>query len=716
MNNVIKSFLILSISIGLYPINSQDRNVSIGPIPSMGVKTNHTIVNNLDNPASIAYGWEYISKSTLSMPIPAGTPFNTLNIFFPTQFASSMTKGGDGNYYLIAHDPALYNFNITNGAVSLIGSINGLSGELPNGISYNPANSTYYLITAENLYSFNITTRIATLIGNMGITSSAFIDLCFTEGGACYAYDIQTDAAYIINPSTGSATLLGPLGYVANFGQGMSYDIETETIYLSAYNFSTGTGQLRVMDPGTGATTLITDWGNQQIAPFALNTQYGPPCSVGAPSNPNPPNGTTNIPITGNTASWTNGTGTTNNEVWFGSVGNVSKVYDGAAITSFALPTLSYDTKYLWWIVGKNSTCKTQGLPWSFTTQLDPNLVVAFYDPINNLNCWTPIGPLGQQNWSLSQTNTAGGSPPSELMLYYDPSFNGLTQIVSCPVNSNSLYQNIVKWNQYAQYYQGTGPFIGLAVTYDGGATSTMLWETQITTDIPAEERTVTFTPASSTYQLIFYLNGNSFAIDFWTIDDVEVDYIVPVELISFTANVNDGIVELNWITSTETNNSGFEVQRSNGVDFETIAFVDGHGTTTEVQTYSYLDKKVNAGNYSYRLKQIDYDGSFEYSKIVEVEVPFLREYALEQNYPNPFNPTTKIIFSLAIDSKVSLKIFDMLGQEVATLVNTNMTAGSHYVDFNASSLNSGIYIYQIEATGIDATSYSDVKKMILLK
>jgi hypothetical protein len=152
----------------------------------------------------------------------------------------------------------------------------------------------------------------------------------------------------------------------------------------------------------------------------------------------------------------------------------------------------------------------------------DPNLVVAFYDQFNNLNCWTPIGPFGQQNWSLSQTNNAGGSPPSELMLFYDPSFNGLSQIMSCPINSNNLYENIITWREYAEFYLGTGPFIGLAVTYDGGATSTSLWETQLNADIPAEEKTVSFTPTSDTYQLIYYLNGNIFSINLWDIDDVE--------------------------------------------------------------------------------------------------------------------------------------------------------------------------------------------------
>jgi N-acetylneuraminic acid mutarotase len=190
----------------------------------------------------------------------------------------------------------------------------------------------------------------------------------------------------------------------------------------------------------------------------------------------------------------------------------------------------------------------------------------------------------------------------------------------------------------------------------------------------------------------------------------------IPVELTSFTASASEGVVELSWITATETNNKGFEVQRSSSGEFETIAFVEGHGTTTESQAYSYTDRNVSVGSYSYRLKQIDFDGSFDYSDIVEVDVPAPAVFALEQNYPNPFNPTTAISFKLKVDSKVSLKVFDVLGQEVATLVNTNYAAGSHKVDFDASRLNSGVYLYRLEATGVDGSSFMDVKKMILTK
>ena len=194
---------------------------------------------------------------------------------------------------------------------------------------------------------------------------------------------------------------------------------------------------------------------------------------------------------------------------------------------------------------------------------------------------------------------------------------------------------------------------------------------------------------------------------------------VVPVELTSFTANTNGNNVNLNWSTATETNNSGFNIERSvisnpNGMRnlfWESIGFVNGKGTTTETQSYSFVDENLVSGKYSYRLKQIDFDGTFEYSNEVEVVVNIPDKFELSQNYPNPFNPSTKIKYQIAVSNPVSLKIFDVLGNEVASLVNEVQPSGSYEVIFDARLLSSGTYFYKLQAG-----SFIETKKMTLLK
>ena len=191
----------------------------------------------------------------------------------------------------------------------------------------------------------------------------------------------------------------------------------------------------------------------------------------------------------------------------------------------------------------------------------------------------------------------------------------------------------------------------------------------------------------------------------------------IPVELTAFSASVAGTNVELNWTTATETNNQGFEIERSkDNISFNNIGFVPGFGTTTEPKSYSYTDQSVNSGKYYYRLKQVDFDGSINYSDVVEVDVSLPTNFALEQNYPNPFNPSTSIQFSLPVDAQVTIGVYNLVGEKVAEVASGNFAAGSHKVTFNASTLTSGIYFYQLDATGIDGKTFSSVKKMTLMK
>ena len=192
---------------------------------------------------------------------------------------------------------------------------------------------------------------------------------------------------------------------------------------------------------------------------------------------------------------------------------------------------------------------------------------------------------------------------------------------------------------------------------------------------------------------------------------------IVPVELTSFTVDVVDQNVVLKWTTATEINNQGFEIERSeNNFDFNELGFVPGYGTTTEPKSYSYTDQNVNSGTYYYRLKQIDYDGSFTYSGVVEIEVTMPAKFSLEQNYPNPFNPSTTIQFSLPAESQVKIDVYNLVGEKVAEVVNKEFSAGVQKINFEAASLTSGIYFYQINAFDTQGNSYTSFKKMTLLR
>ena len=187
---------------------------------------------------------------------------------------------------------------------------------------------------------------------------------------------------------------------------------------------------------------------------------------------------------------------------------------------------------------------------------------------------------------------------------------------------------------------------------------------------------------------------------------------VVPVELTSFTASISGNDVTLNWITATEVNNSGFEILRTNQENvWQKIGFVQGNGTTTDIHYYTYTDKNLSDGNYSYKLKQIDFDGSYEYSNVVFAEVDNPAKFELAQNYPNPFNPATTIKFTLPEASMVTLKVFNTLGEVVAVLIDEMMESGTHEVNFDASGFNSGMYFYRIEAG-----KFIKVKKMTLLK
>jgi hypothetical protein len=301
----------------------------------------------------------------------------------------------------------------------------------------------------------------------------------------------------------------------------------------------------------------------------------------------------------------------------------------------------------------------------------------------------------------------------------YDTSTNTWSQIASLPEEVNFTKWSVTTDGQYV-FLVGSGggfstyPISDKSYYYDP---ATNQWHLEST--LPAQRGLPNGIFLTGFTKLFFGggndgTSGTSFVADCW---EGTGGVYIPVELTSFTAAVVGNSVQLNWSTASETNNMGFDVERSiisnevRNLIWEKIGFIDGKGTTTEIQNYSFTDQNVDSGTYAYRLKQIDFDGTVNYSNAVEVDLNGITSFSLEQNYPNPFNPSTKISWQLPIASHQVLKVFDVLGNEVATLVDEYKPAGSYEVDFDAGFLSSGVYMYKLQAG-----DFVSVKKMLFAK
>jgi len=363
----------------------------------------------------------------------------------------------------------------------------------------------------------------------------------------------------------------------------------------------------------------------------------------------------------------------------------------------------------------------------------------AFYDSAYTVSNWTSVG-----GWNLTTTKfkSAPASFTDSPGGNYAANANAtmtVTQPISIP--SGAMSVKLEFWTQwdiennwdYGQVLISTNSgasWTPLAGLYTNPGTGTFqpngqpLYDGTQTTWVKEE---MNLSPYMGNQILLRFLLRSDGVIqaDGWYVDDINIisyDF-VPVELVSFTAHATASKVTLNWSTASETNNRGFEIERASSSNthlsvgtsplqvWEKIGFVEGKGTTTDYSNYTFIDQLNEQGKYFYRLKQIDFDGSINYSNEVEVDFIGVTEFALHQNYPNPFNPSTMISYQLPIDSKVQLKVYDILGTEVITLVNEMKSAGKYDVVFDASKLSSGTYFYTIIADGFVQT-----KKMLLVK
>lgn len=359
----------------------------------------------------------------------------------------------------------------------------------------------------------------------------------------------------------------------------------------------------------------------------------------------------------------------------------------------------------------------------------------AFYDSAYAVSNWTSTG-----GWNI--TTTKFKSAPSSFT--DSPGGNYLananaTMTVNQPISipSGAMSVKLEFWTQwdiennwdYGQVLVSTNSgasWTPLAGLYTNPGTGTFqpngqpLYDGTQTTWVKEEMNLSPYMGSQIILRFLLRADG-SIQADGWYVDDINIisyDF-VPVELVSFTAFASAGNVTLDWSTASETNNRGFEVERKviglqspvSNSEWRIVGFVDGKGTTTDYTNYTFIDQLNEQGKYLYRLKQIDFDGSINYSNEIEVDFIGVTEFALQQNYPNPFNPSTVISYQLPIDTKVQLKVYDILGTEIITLVNETKSAGKHNVSFDAGKLSSGTYFYTIIADGFVQT-----KKMMLVK
>jgi len=196
------------------------------------------------------------------------------------------------------------------------------------------------------------------------------------------------------------------------------------------------------------------------------------------------------------------------------------------------------------------------------------------------------------------------------------------------------------------------------------------------------------------------------------TFDYIGQGGILPVELVSFSARVNQNKVTLLWSTATEVDNFGFEIERMQLLSgWNKVGFVEGHGNSNSKRSYMFIDVPINGTKFQYRLKQLDKSGKFTYSNVIEVVTGTPTSYELKQNYPNPFNPITNINYSLPIEGMVTIKIFDIIGREVLVLMNQHQKAGNYTMTFEGSKFSSGVYICKMTVN-----NYTSSIKMLILK
>jgi photosystem II stability/assembly factor-like uncharacterized protein len=326
-----------------------------------------------------------------------------------------------------------------------------------------------------------------------------------------------------------------------------------------------------------------------------------------------------------------------------------------------------------------------------------------FYFSTNDGSSWTWEGSSsGLAHAPLTLAVNASGTifaGTSSSGVY--KSTNGGVNWSTASTNLGDLHINILAINSAGVIYAGTTN--GIYVSTNNGST----WTSDTSGLINKDIRSLAFDYSGNVLAGAYKNDGTG---GLW-----RSAAILPVELGAFTVLQKEHAAVLQWKTATEINNYGFDIERrtiGSTSSWTKIGFIFGNGTSNTEHTYSFADANVSSGTYVYRLKQIDNDGTYKYSSEAEITIAVPAVFALNQNYPNPFNPSTTMNFTLAQDGYTTLKMYDVLGKEVATLIDGEMKAGvQNTVTFDASKLSSGVYFLRLASSG-----NAQLKKMLLLK
>jgi hypothetical protein len=689
-------------------------------------------------PTAYTFDTDLYSYGTVNLSTGA---FTSLNFFPPGSNMQAVTgdnNGTDAQYSIVANTSFttfyLWNINFNTLSGDSIGVVGPLaSGQTAiKGMGHNTLTDTWYVVSSNDfgsaayLYTLNVATGGLTQVGQItgaDLPTSMAIDC----NGNAYIVDLvvgvsATAILKTLNLTTAAAAAIGTnLGFANStaYGHDLDFNPETGDLYWGAYwssGFFSSGGSFRHINIATGTSTEITPLGQyQNYISFSVNAV---------------------CPTTGPTAYTFNGdfykygtvdlsTGAFTSLDFFPPGSNYQPVTgDNLGIDEqYAIMTNnSFTTFYLWNINFSTLSGDSIGVVGPLAAGQTSVKAIA-HNPITDTwyvisgNDFGTASYLYTLNIATGGLTTVGQIAGANIPVGLSINCNGiayLVDVISGGLSSTGVLKTI---DLTTATTTQIGTNLGLAnVT---GYSQDLAFNPETGDLYWGAYWSSGFFSSGGSFRLIDITNGTSTEItalgqytSYISFSINGLCTVVPVELTSFSANVNDGTVVLEWSTATELNNSGFEIERkSQNSDWNRIGFVTGSGSTTEIRKYSYSDNSVTSGNYSYRLKQVDFDGTFEYSQEVNVDVTPSMDYALQQNYPNPFNPTTKIRFTVPEASAVKLTVFNAIGEAVKDLVNNYYEVGSHEVIFNASNFASGIYFVRMESG-----SFVSTRKITLMK